>query len=167
LSDPKYAGTPFEPVREGIAQAMQADLTGQVQAFSTQEVGTAGEIASSHAALARGVDDIEPHHTIHATPYPGDLMSRYREEPLPQPPGDAGPGRAWHTHRTPYGDQFEPQRALEQCDTSREAEDVTKATLGIAGIATGNPVLGTLGATLGVEGSLKDLFKCEPPGGVH
>jgi hypothetical protein len=108
-----------------------------------------------------------PHNTIHTTPYPGDLMDRDRENPLPTPPGHPSPGGAWRDVRTPYGDNFSEHGRLEHCTPDRQVEDVARASLGLAGIASGNAILGIVGSTLGVESGLKDLMKCEPPGGIH
>ena len=246
--------SPVGVARQGIAESIQADLAGQVGAFSSQEMETAAGITASQQGLdpqggyydkngnwwptydqawcanqgtpwdgcwsygtagfhttpdvtttpglspgggnhlpgvirpmpnrpggstgpGRGVQMVdnntgaqaEPHtpRTIHTTPYPGGLLDRDRENPITTSPEKAAPGKAWRVNRTPYGDSFRPQKVLEPGDTSREAEDLAKASLGVAGIATGNPVLGLLGSTLGIESSLKDLFKMEPPGGVH
>lgn len=166
---------PDDPMgfREGIAAGIEADLMTQATAFGSQQAATAGEITASTAGLTPGsiqmVDNDTSHdpHVIHATPFPGDLMDRARENPLPESPGKAAPGRAWHVSRSPYGDDFEPQKALEQCSGDRETEDIIKGGLGIAGIASGNAILGVIGSTMGIEGPMKDLFKCEPPEGVH
>jgi hypothetical protein len=146
--------------RQTAAQQMSADM-----------VRYAGELwahdADTATRMAQAVDFTpDEHRTIHATPYPGDLMSRDRENPLPTPPGKSPTG-AWQDKRSPYGDNFAPHDRLERCGPDREAEDLARVGLGVAGIASGSPPLGVLGATLGVEGGLKDLLKCEPPGGLH
>lgn len=118
---------------------------------------------------------VAPHipRTIHATPFPGDLLKRDQETPVTTPPGPAGPGQAWHVKRTPYGDSFEPTDALKPCTTGHEAEDLAKVATNLGG-AAGGTLLGpwgvvtvTGGSSLGAKAALDDLYKCEPPGGVH
>jgi len=134
--------------RQPIGATLQSTVLTQAAAFHSQQAETAAGL----------------HRTIHATPYPGDLMSHDRENPLPSVPGKAG---AWRDMWSPYGDNLSPHDRLEHCGPDRESEDVTRVGLGVAGISSGNAALGILGSTMGVEGGLKDLFKCEPPGGVH
>jgi hypothetical protein len=148
------------PARQAAAQQMSADMVRYAGELWTHDADTA-------TRMAQAVDFTpDEHRIIHATPYPGDLMGRDRENPLPNPPGKSPTG-AWQDKRSPYGDNFAPHDKLDQCEPDREAEDVARVGLGVAGIASGSPPLGVLGATLGVEGGLKDLLRCEPPGGVH
>jgi hypothetical protein len=141
-------------VRQPFGVTLQSTVLTQAAAFQNQQAVTAAGL-TPEAHTPR---------TIHATPYPGDLMDRDRENPLPTPPGKGG---AWRDMWSPYGDNMSPHDRLEHCGPDREGEDLTRATLGIAGISSGNAVLGIVGSTMGVEGGLKDLFRCEPPGGVH
>jgi hypothetical protein len=146
--------------RQVAAQQISADLVRYAGDLYAHDTDTA-------TRMAQAVDFTpDEHRTIHATPYPGDLMGRDRENPLPAEPGKSPTG-AWQDKRSPYGDNFAPHGRLEQCGPDREGEDVARVGLGVAGIASGNAPLGILGATLGVEGGLKDLLKCEPPDGVH
>ena len=143
-------------------QAWAAQASADMMRFAG-ELWTAD--ARTAADMAKAVDlKTDGHNTIHVTPYPGDLMTHDRENPSPSVPGKAG---AWRDMWTPYGDNFSPHDRLEPCGVDREGEDTVRVGLGVAGVSSGNAVLGILGSTMGIEGGLKDLFKCEPPGGLQ
>jgi hypothetical protein len=147
--------------RQAWALQTSTDLVRYAGELWTHDADTAGRMAQ---AVDLQTGDGEGHKTIHVTPYPGDLMTHDRENPPPSVPGKAG---AWRDMWTPYGDNLSPHDRLEHCGPDREGEDLTRVSLGVAGVSSGNAILGIIGSTMGIEGGLKDVFKCEPPGGVH
>jgi hypothetical protein len=136
--------------RQAQAQAYASGLKAQIADLLTHDaqVGTDMTNAAAGEGKIWFVD-----HTFKKDPF---------NNPIPDPPHPAPPGKIWNLHHDGYGGNWKFQDALKQCSGGDEFWDIA----GAAGALGGGVIAGPWGIPFGVAGAggyIHEVEKCEAP----
>lgn len=151
VTDTRPSANPVELAQRQVkAQAYAGRLKAHIADLLTHDTDVSTDMTNAAAGEGK-IQFLD--HTSKKDPF---------NNPIPDPPYPAPPGKIWNLHHDGYGGSWKLQDALKQCAGNDEFWDIAGAAGAIGGGVIAGP-WGVLPGLAGAGGFLNDIEKCEAP----